>query len=242
MAVLIRLGNWSLNLNLLKGGFIYRLRNKINPEFKKKDFSYYIHQLKKIAPLSLKILGEDFFLKVLPHYFTEVVLNEDDLLENILYLPLYFKKYQVRHSIEDYSVELLDYEFAKYQILDDLTPTKNSLYDLTTDVYLNPLAQAIRHEYDIPEFIKKYEKNPSKKMIPKKSQTLLLLSKNPDTNEAVFLKGTIHHAAIIDELHDGKIERKALLHTLQTRHPTIPQREWVIALGDLKTHFLTLET
>jgi hypothetical protein len=229
-------------LDLLKSELFYRLRSKINPEFKKKDFSYYVHQIKKIAPLSVEIQGEEFFLKILPSYFTEVVLNEENLIENILYLPLYFKKYQARHSIQDDSVELLDYEFTKYQIQTDPTPTKNSLYDLTSEVYMNPMAQAIRHEYDIHEFVKKYKKNPHKKIIPKKIKTLLLMSKNPDTSEVVFLKGTIHHAAIIDELHDGKIDRKVLLHTLQNRYSTIPQREWVIALGDLKNNFITLET
>jgi hypothetical protein len=229
-------------LDLLKSELFYKLRSKINPDFKKKDFSYYLHQIKKIAPLSVEILGEELIKRALPHYFSEVVLNEDNLIENVLYLPLYFKKYQSKYSIEDYLLELMDYEFAKYQIQSDPTPIKNSLYDATTDVYLHPMAQAIPHEYDIHEFVKKYSKNPNKKMIPKKNKTLLLVSKNPDTNEVVFLKGTIHHAAIIDELHDGKVARKDLLHTLQTKFHTLPQREWVIALSDLKNNFFTLES
>lgn len=214
----------------------------MSSEFKKKDFSYYIHQIKKITPLSIEILGEEFIKKALPHYFSEVVLNEDNLIENVFYLPLYFKKYQTKYSLEDHIIELMDYEFAKYQIQVDPTPTRNSLYDTTTDVYMNPIAQAIRHGYDIHEFVKKYSKNPNKKLIPKKNKTLLLMSKNPDTNEVVVLKGTIHHAAILDELHDGKVARKDLLHILQTKFPTLPQREWVIALSDLKTHFFTLES
>lgn len=214
----------------------------INPEHKKKDFSFYIHKINKIAPLSVQMLGEDFFIKAMPSYFQEVVLNEENLTENILYLPLYFKKYQTKTQISDYALELLDYEFAKFQIETDPVVIKNQLYsDTTTDVYLNPLAQAVRHEYDIHEYVLNLQKKLIKSSLPKQNKTLLLISKNPAEPYAIFNKGNIHHAAIIDELHDGKIDKKDLLTTLQAKYPTIAHSEWVIALNDLKKHYFVLD-
>lgn len=214
-----------------------------DPEYKKKDFTFYIHKLKKVAPLSFQLLGEDFFIKNLPLYFSEITINEDNLTENIYYFPLFAKKYQSKIDIKDYAVELLDYEFTKFQIEIDPLLIQPSPYNQTTSgVYSNPLAQAIRHEYDIHEYALSFNKKPSKHLLPKKNPTLLLVSKKPHSNEIIFFKGNIHHAAIIDELHDGKISRKDLLQTLQTKHPHISQSNWVITLKELKENFFTLES
>ncbi len=215
----------------------------MNPEHKKKDFSFYVHKIKKIAPLSFGLLGEEFFIRTFPQYFSEVVINEQDLTENIFYFPLFMKKYQVKFDIKDYAMELIDYEFTKFQIEIDPTPLHLSLYSqTTTNVYMNPLAQAIRHEYDIHEYVLNLHKKPSKPLLPKKNPTLLLASKNPETNQVIFFKGNIHHAAIIDELHDGKISKKDLLQTLQTKYATTAQSVWVIALKELKANFFILES
>lgn len=230
-------------MDLLKSELFYKLRNMIDPEYKKKDFSFYIHKIKKIAPLSFELLGEDFFVKNFPQYFAEVVLNEQNLTENIFYLPLFLRKYQAKLDIKDYSVELIDYEFTKFQIEIDPTPLHASLYSqTTTNVYMNPLAQAIRHEYDIHEYVLNFYKKPSKHLLPKKNKTLLLVSKNPETSQVIFSKGNIHHAAIIDELHDGIIAKKDLLQTLQTKYATTAQSVWVIALKELKANFFILES
>lgn len=215
----------------------------MNPEHKKKDFSFYVHKIKKIAPLSFALLGEEFFASVLPQYFAEVVINEENLTENIFYFPLFVRKYQTKFDIQDYVVELIDYEFTKFQIEIDPTPLHLALYNQTTsNVYMNPLAQAIRHEYDIHEYVLNFQKKLSKPLLPKKNPTLLLASKNPETNQVIFFKGNIHHAAIIDELHDGKISKKNLLQTLQTKYATTAQSVWVIALNELKANFFILES
>lgn len=230
-------------MELLKSELFYKLRNLIDPEFKKKDFSFYIHKIYKIAPLSSKLHGDEFFKKILPQYFQEVVLNEDNLLENILYLPLFLKKHQAKYDFKDYWLELIDYEFAKYQIETDPSLVKLSQYnENTTYVYLNPMAQAIRHEYDIHEYVLSLQKKLNKSQLPKHNKTLLLISKHPEKSEAIFKKGTIHHAALIDELHDGKIAKKDLLASLQNKYPNIAHSEWVIALKDLKAIFFVLET
>lgn len=230
-------------MDLLKSELFYKLRSMIDPEYKKKDFSFYIHKIKKIAPLSYDLLGEEFFQKILPLYFKEVVINEENLTENIFYLPLFFKKYQNEHQIKDHNLELLDYEFAKYQVETDSTTVKNSEYNkVTTEVFLNPMAQAIRHEYDIHDYVKNFHKKPSKHLLPKKNPTLLLISKNPSGSDVIFHKGNINHAAIIDELHDGKVLKKDLLTTLQSKYPAIAQSEWVIALKMLKDIYFVLES
>lgn len=230
-------------MDLTKSELFYKLKNMIDPEYKKKDFTFYIHKIKKIAPLSFELLGEEFFVKTLPQYFSEVVINEENLTENIYYFPLFARKYQAKLDIKDYAVELLDYEFTKFQIEIDPTPVQLSLYSQTTaDVYTNPLAQAIRHEYDIHEFVLNFYKKPSKHLLPKKNSVLLLASKNPETNQVLFFKGNIHHAAMLDELHDGKISKKDLLQTLQSKYPNISQSIWVITLNELKSNFFILES
>jgi len=215
----------------------------INPEHKKKNFSFYVHKIEKIAPLSFNLLGVDFFIKTLPQYFSEVVINEEDLTENIYYYPLFARKYQSKLDIKDHAIELLDYEFTKFQIEIDPTPLELSLYSqTTTDVYVNPLAQAVRHEYDIHEYVLNFHKRPNKHLLPKKNSTLLLMSKNPETNQVLFIKGNIHHAAVIDELHDGKALKKDLLQTLQSKFPEVSQSIWVITLKELKENFFILES
>lgn len=230
-------------MDLLKSELFYRIRNFIDPEYKKKDFSFYIHKIKKIAPLSFEILGEGFFNKNIAQYFKELSINEEDLIENIYYLPLFFKKYQSKLEIKDHVLELIDYEFTKFQIEIDDTPIKTSLYSETTsEVYLNPIAQAIRHEYDIHDYVSNFYKKPSKDLLPKKDKTLLLASKNPTDGKIIFIKGNINHAAIIDELHDGKMLKKDLINNLQSKYPNIAQRDWIVAMKDLKVHFFTLES
>lgn len=231
-------------MDFLKSELFYKFRNMIDSEYRKKDFSFYIHKSQIIAPLSFEILGEDFFKKTIPLYFKELVINQENLVENLFYFPLFFKKnikkFRTEFGIEDYHVELLDYEFTKLSISEDLTPVKVSQYnEATSEVYLNPMAQALRHEYDVRAFEKLYLKN--KKSTFQKNKTLLLISKNPAANELMFLKGNANHAAIIDELHDGKILRKDLLHILHLTHPAVTQSEWVIALNDLKSNFFVLE-
>lgn len=107
---------------------------------------------------------------------------------------------------------------------------------------MNPLAQAVRLEYDIHEYVLNFYKKFNKNLLPKKTATLLLMSKNPETNQILFIKGNVHHAAIIDELHDGKVSKKDLLQALQLKFPDVSQSIWVITLKELKDNFFTLES
>ena len=215
----------------------------INPKLKHKDFSFYLNRLKKIAPLSTEVLGDQFFLEKFPAYFQELQINEEDLTENLFYLPIFLKKYQERFKVEGFAIELVDYEFACYQILQDPTPERSSKYnDLTTELYLNPMAQALRLDYEIHEYAQALlTKKITIDARPAKNKNLLFVSKNPETNTLCFLKGNVHHAAIADELHDGRLIKKGLIQNLQARFPDIAQREWIIALKDLKSNFVIIE-
>lgn len=229
-------------MDLSKSELFYKLKNMINPEHKKKDFSFYVHKIKEIAPLTFELLGEDFLKKVIPLYFKEVQINEENLVENVFYFPIFFKKYQADHEIKDYHVELIDYEFTKYQTENDPTHFELPSYGQPRmEIYLNPVAQAIRHEYDIHEYVINFYKKPSKHLLPKKNKTLLMVSKDPKTQKAIFQKGSMNQAAVIDELYDGKILKKDLLATLQAKYPAIAQSEWIIAIKSLKESFIILE-
>jgi hypothetical protein len=233
-------------MDILKNELFYKFRKMVDPEYKKKDFSFYIHKISTIAPISFELLGNEFFKKTIPLYFKELVIDQKNLVENLYFFPLYLKKYQHKfkndYPIKDFSVELMDYEFSVFRLAAEPVSTKSTHHiEATHEIFQNPLAQAIRHEFDIHEFVQNFHKK-TKDFLPKKIKTLLLLSKNPETNEIVFLKGNIHHAAIIDELHDGKIDKKHLHQILQTQYPGVAQSEWVIAFTDLKKHFFTLES
>ncbi len=198
--------------------------------------------IQKIAPLSYQIMGEAFFKTTLPSYFREVPINLENPLESILYFPLYLKKFSSDHKAPEYVIELMDYEYVKYQLQSDESTTSLVPYSqTTTEIYLNPIAQAIRHEYDVHGFVCTLNKGWSKKVLPKKSRTLLLVSKSPTSKDLTFLKGNIYHAAIIDQLQDGKMLKKNLLMALHTDHPNVPQSEWIVALKSLKEIYFTLE-
>lgn len=189
------------------------------------------------------MLGEGFFQKILPFYFREVPINQENVIESILYIPLYLKRFQSHHNIEEYLIELIDYEYIQYQVLEEAAETPIIPYNqTTTEIYLNPIAQAIRHEFDIHEYVVSLKKNSRRPEKPKHERTLLLMSKSPTTKELTFLKGNIHHAAIIDELHDGKILKKGLLQSLHNKYPKVAQSEWVIALKTLRENYITLES
>lgn len=190
--------------------------------------------LKRIAPLSFELLGEEFFQETIPLYFKEIINNEDSLVENFFYFPLYFKKnqkkFKSKFSIPSHALELMDFEFTKFIIQSETSNQATDHIENPTEVYLNPIAQAMRHEHDVQQ------------KIPNKNKTLVLISKNPKTNEIVILKGNIHHAAIIDELHDGKMAKKVLLHILQTQHPNVSPTDWTIAYSELRSNHFILES
>ncbi len=66
-------------LNLRKSDFVHKIKSYINPESSIRDFGFYIHKIQKIAPLSFKLKGEEFFKKTLPHYLSEIQINTSDL-------------------------------------------------------------------------------------------------------------------------------------------------------------------
>lgn len=222
---------------------MYKIKSMINSDFKTKDFSFYISRLKKIAPISILVLGEKFFSDKFPLYFQELQINEEDLTENLLYIPIFLKKYSEKLSIEPWAIELLDYEFSCYQISQETTPFKSSIYtDLTTEIYINPISQALRLEYEIHNYVTGImEKKVSIKENPLKNKNLLFLSKNTENQKLCYLKGNENHAIIIDELRDGRMIKKGLIQTLQAKFPEVAQREWIMALKDLKSHFVVIE-
>jgi hypothetical protein len=235
--------NFRGDMDILNSEFIYRIRSMINPNYRSKDFSFYINRLKKIAPISTEVLGDKFFLEKFPAYFQELQINEENLTENLFYLPIFLKKYQAKFSTEAYAIELIDYEFSCYQIMADPMPVKSSIYnDLTTEIYLNPMAQALRLENEIHEYAQAFVIGKlNKSHTPAKNRNLLFISKNSETQQLSFLRGNTHHAAIVDELTDGRMIKKGLIQNLQAKYPEIAQREWIIALKDLKSHFVIIE-
>ncbi len=225
-------------LNFKKSDFVHKIKSYINPTLNTRDFAFYIYKIKKIAPLSLTLKGESFFKDSLPHYLSEIQINTQDLSENIFYLPLFFKKYQEKYCVEDYFLELLDYEITIFQIQNDPTPNRiKGLYSsLSTIVYSNPIAQALRLKFDIFGYVQKPQGQPLEK------QNLLLISKNSETKEITYLAGTLYHAAILDELSEGSMITKDLVTHLQEKFPDIAQREWIVSLKQLKDHFIVLES
>ncbi len=219
-------------MNLIGSEFLKRLRRK---ESSKPDFSHYHSALKKIAPLSYRLLGNEYLENAIPKYLQEIIINPESIEETIFYFPLFLKKLKPEES---YLVELMDYEFVCYQASLEPAPNKNSA-ELATHIYLNPFCYALRLEFDIHEYAQRLRKNLSEK--PKAKKNLLLIAKDTN-NELAFLDAQMLHAAIMDELHDGKVLKRDCLELVQKQLPHIPQRDWILALQDLKSVHVVLET
>lgn len=218
-------------MNILGGEFLKRLRKQ---ESSKADFSHYQSAFRKIAPLSYQLLGPDFLEKFIPQYLQEIIINPDSVEETIFYFPLFYKKTKQK---EAHLVELMDYEFVCYQARLEPTPEPFSK-EPTTHIHINPFSYAMRFEYDIHNYAQELRQKPS--AMPKQRKNLLVVTKGPDG--LVYFEAQILHAAIMDELHDGKIARRDCIDLLQKQFPDIPQRDWILALQDLKAAHVILET
>lgn len=223
--------------------FITRLKSLFRASALNNDFSVYINKLEKIAPLTLKSLGNEKINTIFGAYFKELIINPTNTEENIYYLPIFLKKYAKKFDISNYIVEISDYEFSCYQILNDPSVfIQSHTNDLTAEVYTNPSSQALQLEHDIREYeisLKKGKASPNIK--PAKKKNLLIISKNPDSKSLLFIDAKITHAAILDELHEGKLSKKNLIQILQNKYQDIPQRDWIVALKDLKTNYVIIE-
>ncbi len=230
-------------MDILKSELFYKFRSYIDPTFKNRDFSFYLHKIKKLAPISYALVGEDFLNKTLPDYFKELHHNPEDLTENIYYLPLFYKKYQSQLGLTPSAIELLDYEFARSQIETDPSFAKRPRYNsLKAEVFLNPISQIMRLEFNVHLFATQYLAGKiASDSKPVQEKNLLMISKDSGSNQLSFLYGNKYHAAIIDELHDGKVMKKDLIQKLQIDFPEAAQREWIVALKDLKEHSIIIE-
>lgn len=231
-------------MNLLRGDFFKKRQKQEAPE---KDFSRYLIILKNIAPLSYELLGEDFLKKAIPAYLTEIVINPEDIEETIFYLPLFLRKsFRQKHpelATKEYLIELIDYEFVCYQAINENIQIKEHPYnESATQIYLNPFTHTMRLEFDVHQYAQALGKSFSATRIPQRKKNLLLITKNPKLNHLEFYNAQMVHAAIMDELHDGKILKRDCLTNLQNQLPDIPQRDWIVALQDLKTSHVVLES
>src|SRR5690606_28278502 len=148
----------------------------------KKDFSHYLLALKNIAPLSYRLLGEDFLKKAIPAYLSEIVINPEDIEETIFYIPLFLRKsYRQNHpelTVEEYLIELIDYEFVCYQVANENGHVPEHPYnESATQIYLNPFTHSMRLEFDIHQYAQALTKSFSAARVPKRNKNLLLVTK-----------------------------------------------------------------
>jgi rRNA maturation protein Rpf1 len=210
----------------------------MSPESQMRDLEFYIHKISKIAPLSYSLKNKDFFNTIIPQYLSQIQINKSDLTENLFYLPIFLKQAQKNLSLETYYIELLDYEFSVHQVKSEpkFKPKKKKSNSLHSVLYVNPITQILQFEYDIHS----YAQSKNSEVTPNKRPHILIVSKNT-YDDLIFLEAKIHHAAIIDILQDGSRITKDIVQILQEKHPNIAQRDWIVALKELKDNHVIIE-
>lgn len=225
-------------MDFLKSDFIYKFKSVISPESEVRDLEFYSHKVSKIAPLSYRLKDKTFFDTIIPQYLSQIQMNKKDLTENLFYLPIFLKQAQKNLSLETYYIELLDYEFSTHQVKSEpkFEPQKKKSNSLCSILYVNPVAQILQFEHDIHS----YAQTKNTEATPIRRPHVLIISK--DMNDClIFFEAKIHHAAIIDVLQEGSRITKDIIQLLQEKHPDVTQRDWIVALKELKDNHIVIE-